>query len=63
MASSSHPWSKVYKLATRKVRTNSIVTTLCKLDGTETSSILETMNLMLDHLITEDREEEETYHH
>jgi len=40
------------------------MTTLQKLDGTETSSMLETMNIMLDHLITDDREEEEeTYYH
>ena len=46
MTSSSNPWCKVYKLATGKVRTNSIMTTLRKLHGTETSSMLETMNLM-----------------
>jgi len=63
VTSSSNPWSIVYKLATGKVQTNSIMTTQRKLDGTKTSSILETMNLMLDHLITEDREEEETYHY
>ena len=60
MTSSSNPWSQVYKLATGKVRSKSIMTTLRKPDGTETSSILETMNIMLDHLITVDREEEET---
>jgi len=52
-----------YKLAKGKARTNSIMTTLRKPDGTETSSILETMNIMLDHLIIDDREEEETYYH
>jgi hypothetical protein len=60
---SSNPWSQVYKLATGKVRSNSIMTTLWKPDGSETSSILETMNIMLDHLITEDGEEEETHYH
>jgi len=59
----SNSWSQVYKLAKGKVRTNSIMNTLRKLDGTETSSILETMKIMLDHLITDDREEEETYYH
>jgi len=58
VTSSSNPWSQVYKLATGKVRNNSIMTTLRKPDGTETSSILETINIMLDHLITVDREEE-----
>ena len=54
VAASLNPWSHAYKLATGKVRTNSIMTTLRTLDGTVTSSILETMNTMLDHLITDD---------
>jgi hypothetical protein len=54
----------MYKLATGKVGTNRIMTTLRKPDGTDTSSILETMNIKLDNLITEDEEEEEeTYNH
>jgi aspartokinase len=44
VTSSSNPWSQVYKLATGKVRSNTIMTALRKADGTETSSILETMN-------------------
>ena len=36
--------------------------TLRKSDGTETSNILETLGLMLEHLSTRDREEEETYY-
>jgi hypothetical protein len=39
------------------------MTTVRKPDGTETSSILETMNKILDHLIAVDGEEEETYYH
>jgi hypothetical protein len=62
VTSSSNPWSQVYKLATGKVRSDTIITTLKKPDGTETSSILETMNIMLNHLITLDREEETYYH-
>ena len=61
MTSSSNPWSQVYKLATGKARTNSIMTTVRKPDGTETSSILETMNLILYHLITKDREKDTYY--
>ena len=38
------------------------MTTLWKSDGTVTSSILETMNTMLDHLITDDGEEENQHH-
>jgi hypothetical protein len=60
MTPSSNPLSEAYKLATGKVQTNSIMTTLKKPDGTETSSILETMNIMLDNLTPDDKEEEET---
>jgi hypothetical protein len=63
VTSSTNPWSEVYKLIIVKVRNNSIMTTLWKPDGTETSSILETINTMLDHLITDDIEEEETHYH
>jgi phosphatidate phosphatase PAH1 len=62
VTSSSNPWSQVYKLATGKVRSNTIMTTLRKPYGTETSSISETMKIMLHHLITVDREEENYYH-
>jgi hypothetical protein len=62
VTASSNPWSQVYKLATGKVRSNSIMTTLRKSDGSETSSIPETINIMLDHFITDDREEETYYH-
>ena len=62
VAASLNPWSHVYKLATGKVRTNSIMTTLRKPDGTVTSSILDTMDTMLDHLITDDGEEENQHH-
>ena len=62
MAASTNPWSQVYKLAAGKARANSIMTTLRKPDGSETSSIQETMNIMLDHLFTEDTEED-TLHH
>jgi len=59
---SINPWSQVYKLAAGKTRANSIMTTLRKPDGSETTSIQETMNTLLDYLYTEDREEE-TLHH
>ena len=39
------------------------MTTLRKPDGSETSSILETIKTMLHHLIPGNKEEEESYHH
>lgn len=62
VTASTNPWSQVYKLVTGKTRSNSAMTTLRKPDGSETSNIQETMNVMLDYLITEDREED-TLHH
>ena len=38
------------------------MTTLRKTDGTLISNTLETMNTILDHLITEDGEEENHHH-
>jgi hypothetical protein len=58
VTASLNPWSHVYKLATGKVRINSVMTTLRKSDVTVTSNILETMNIMTDYLITYDEEEE-----
>jgi len=46
----------------QKTRVNSVMTTLRKPDGSETSSIQETMNVMLDHLSTENTEQD-TLHH
>ena len=46
VTASLNPRSQVYKLAKGKVRTNSITTTLQKPEGTETSSILETINIV-----------------
>ena len=63
VTSSVNPWSQVYKLASGKARHNSIMTTLRKPDGSETSNILETIKTMLHHLIPDDKEEEESYHH
>jgi hypothetical protein len=62
MTASSNPWSQVYKPTTGKVRSNSIMTTLRKPDGSETSSTPDTINIMLHNFITDDKEEETYYH-
>ena len=54
--------SQVYKLAAGKTRANSIMTTLRKPDGSETTSIQDTVKVMLEYPFAEDREEE-TLHH
>jgi hypothetical protein len=62
VAASTNPWSQDYKLTAGKTHANNIMTTLRKSDGSETSSIQETMEVMLEYHFTEDREEE-TQHH
>ena len=62
VAASIKPWSQVYKLAAVKTRANSIMTTLRKQDGSETTSIQDTMKIMLNHFFAEVREEETLYH-
>jgi hypothetical protein len=62
VAASTNTWSQVYKLAAGKTRASSIMTTLKEPDGSETSSIQETVNVMLEHLFTEDTEQD-TLHH
>jgi hypothetical protein len=57
-----NPWSQVYKLGTGKTRRASIMTTIRKHDGTETSSLHETVNVILDYLFTEDSEEDNSHH-
>jgi hypothetical protein len=66
VAASTNPWSQVYKLVACKTRAKSIMTTLRKPDGSETTSTQDTVKVMLDYLFAEDREEEEeeeTLHH
>jgi hypothetical protein len=62
VVASINPWSQVYKLPAGKTRTASIMTTTRKPDGTETSSLHETVNVILDYLFTEDSEEDNSRH-
>jgi len=61
VTASTNPWSQVYKLASGKTRAYSIVTTLTTPDGSEATSIKETMEIMLDYLFKEDSEEENSH--
>jgi len=58
---STNAWSQVYKLASGKIQHKSIMTTLTKSDGSETMSIQETMEVLLDYLFEEDNVEENTH--
>jgi hypothetical protein len=62
VAASINPWSQEYKLAAGKTRTGSIMTTIRKPDGTETTNLHETVNVILDSLFTENSEEDNSHH-
>jgi len=53
----------VYKLAAGKRRNNTQITTLRKHDGSLTDDLRETLQLMLNHFTTEDKEEDDADHH
>jgi hypothetical protein len=55
VAASTNPWSQVYKITAGKTRANNTMTALRKQDGSETLSLQETMEVMLEYHFTEDR--------
>ena len=57
-----NPWSQVYKIAAGKTKEVTKMTTINKPDGTQTTSIQETINEILDYLYKEDCGEEEPHH-
>ena len=61
--SPNNPWNEVYKLANNKTRSNQMITTLQKSDGTKTETMIETLQLMLDQLIPGDNHKEDTTYH
>jgi len=52
LTTSSNPWNTVYKLATNKHKRSLSMKTLLKPDGSYTSNLNETVQVMPDHLIT-----------
>ena len=62
VAASVNSWSQVYKLAAGKPRECSQITTIWKPDGTETTSLHATANVILDYLFTEDSGEDNLHH-
>jgi hypothetical protein len=53
----------VYKLATGKMRSSSILTTIRRPDGTVTSGLAETVNAMMDHFTPADHEITDSVYH
>ena len=59
---SANPWNMIYKLATGKIRSYSTLATIRRLDGTVTSGMAETLNVMTEHFTPADEEVTDDYH-
>jgi len=60
---SSNPFNIVYKLATGKIKSCSTRSTLRRTDGTVTSDLAVTANVMIEHFTPADEEETDNDHH
>jgi hypothetical protein len=58
-----NPWNKVYKIASKKIRTTTRLTTLKKEDGTYTTDTRSTILHMLEHFVPNDREDSDNELH
>ena len=63
LTTTSNPWNEVYKIAAGKVKTNMQLTTLQRPDGSLTQDLTETLQLMLEHFTTENKEDDDTDYH
>ena len=63
VTTSQNPWNIVYKLASGKIKNNTIMTTLRKEDGTNTTNAAETTQYILEKLVPVDNTEKETNYH
>jgi len=59
---SANPWNMIYKLATGKIRSYSTLATIRRLDGTVTSGMAETLNVMMEHFTPAHEEITDDYH-
>ena len=59
---SANPWNMVYKLATGKMRSCRTLSTIRRSDGTVTTGLAETLNVMMEHFTPEDEETNDDYH-
>ena len=63
LTSSTNPWNAVYKITSNKNKKSPTMTTILKPDVSYISNLNETMQVMLDHLITKDNQTEDTECH
>ena len=59
---STNPCNTVYKLATDKIKSCSTLSTIRRPDGTVTTDVAETINVMMGHFTPADEEETDDYH-
>ena len=60
---SSNLWNMVYKLASGKIKSCNTLSTLRRPDGTVTSDMAETVNVIIEHFTLADKEETDNDHH
>ena len=60
---SANPWNMVYNLATGKMRSCSTLSTIRRPDGTVTSGMAETVNVMMEHFTPADEEVTDREYH
>jgi hypothetical protein len=63
MAPGTNTWNAVYKLALNKTKRSQTPKTLQKHDGSLTSDLNETMNIMIECLIPKDEQTHDTDYH
>jgi hypothetical protein len=63
VTTSSNPWNAVYKLASGKIKSRSLLSTLKKPDGTVITDTGDTMRFMIDSFTPEDDEETDNERH
>ena len=60
---SNNPWNAVYRMASGKTRSTTLLTTLKKPDGSHTSTLKDTLQYMIDHFVPDDKETAENNYH
>ena len=59
----ANPWNMVFKLATDKIRNSNTLSTIRRPDGTVTSGMEETLNIMIEHFTPADDEATDNDYH
>ena len=63
LTTSGNPWNAAYQIASGKLRKPTPLTTLRKTDGSLTSGLHETLQLMIDYFVPQDEQGNDNNHH